>query len=146
MYGSWVRVPASSLNRFRNVAVFSTARFVSPNQRIELHDPANNLAVGQRYVGYLAGIDIVGGDMLRLLATYNSGPGGFTKWAGSMRDGGDPLLFIEAVPIDETRTFIPRVLAYSWIYAARLHLPAVSLDDLAAGVWPRYHPVQTVSN
>ena len=124
----------------------ATARFVSPNQRIQLHDPANNLAVGQRYVGYLAGIEIVNGDLLRLLATYNSGPGGFIKWAGSIRDGGDPLLFIEAVPIDETRTFIPRVLAYSWIYAARLRLPAASLDELAAGVWPRYHPAQSVSH
>jgi soluble lytic murein transglycosylase len=124
----------------------ATARFVSPNQRIELHDPANNLAVGQRYVGYLAGIDIVAGDLLRLLATYNSGPGGFIKWSGNIRDSGDPLLFIEAVPVDETRSFIPRVLAYSWIYAARLHLPAASLDELAAGVWPRYHPVQAVSN
>ena len=66
----------------------ATARFVSPNQRIELHDPANNLAVGQRYIGYLAGIDIVSGDLLRLLATYNSGPGGFVKWAGGIRDGG----------------------------------------------------------
>ncbi len=124
----------------------ATARFVSPNQRIHLHDPANNLAVGQRYIGYLAGIEIVSGDLLRLLATYNSGPGGFVKWAGGIRDGGDPLLFIEAVPIEETRTFIPRVLAYSWIYAARLRLPAASLDELAAGVWPRYHPTQRLSN
>ncbi len=124
----------------------ATAHFVSPNQRIQLHDPASNLAVGQRYVGYLAGIDLVGGDLLRLLATYNSGPGGVIKWVGGMRDSGDPLLFIEAVPIDETRAFIPRVLAYSWIYAARLGLPAESLDELAAGVWPRYRPAAAAQN
>ena len=118
-----------------------TARFVSAgSQRIQLHDPAVNLAVGQRYVGYLAGLDLIGGDLLRLLAAYNSGPGGFGKWNPGIRDNGDPLLFIEAVPIDETRAFIPRVLTYSWIYAARLGLPAASLDELAAGAWPRYHP------
>ena len=61
-----------------------------------------------------------------------------------MRDGGDPLLFIEAVPIDETRAFIPRVLTYTWIYAARMGMSAPSLDELAAGAWPRYHPVNTV--
>ncbi len=118
-----------------------TARFVSAgNQRIQLHDPAINLAIGQRYVGYLAGIEAVAGDLVRLLATYNSGPGGFGRWGGAIRDNGDPLLFIEAVPIDETRTFIPRVLTYTWIYAARMGLPAPSLDELAGGNWPRYHP------
>ena len=122
-----------------------TARFISAgNQRIQLHDPAVNLAVGQRYVGYLAGIDAVNGDLVRLLATYNSGPGGFGRWSGNIRDGGDPLLFIEAVPIDETRAFIPRVLTYTWIYAARMGMSAPSLDELAAGTWPRYHPASTV--
>ena len=122
-----------------------TARFISAGeQRIQLHDPAVNLAVGQRYVGYLAGIDAVNGDLVRLLATYNSGPGGFGRWSGNVRDGGDPLLFIEAVPIDETRAFIPRVLTYTWIYAARMGMSAPSLDELAAGTWPRYHPASTV--
>ena len=122
-----------------------TARFISAgDQRIQLHDPAVNLAVGQRYVGYLAGIEAVNGDLVRLLATYNSGPGGFGRWSGAVRDGGDPLLFIEAVPIDETRAFIPRVLTYTWIYAARMGMSAPSLDELAAGAWPRYHPVNTV--
>ena len=122
-----------------------TARFISAGeQRIQLHDPSVNLAVGQRYVGYLAGIDAVNGDLVRLLATYNSGPGGFGRWSGNVRDGGDPLLFIEAVPIDETRAFIPRVLTYTWIYAARMGMSAPSLDELAAGTWPRYHPASTV--
>ena len=77
--------------------------------------------------------------MIRLLASYNSGPGGFARSSGSIRDGGDPLLFIEAIPVDETRRFVPRVLAYTWIYAARMQLPTPSLDELAAGAWPRYH-------
>jgi hypothetical protein len=61
-----------------------------------------------------------------------------------VRDGGDPLLFIEAIPPDETRAFVPRVLAYTWIYAARLHLPTPGLDELAAGGWPRYHRAEAV--
>ncbi len=55
----------------------------------------------------------------------------------------DPLLFIESIPNDETRGFVPRALAYSWIYAARLHLPAPSLDELAAGAWPTFHTFAT---
>ncbi len=123
----------------------ATARFIvgdaaSGNARIELHDPAVNLNLGQRYVAYLAGHDAVAGNLVRLLASYNSGPGNFGRWGAALRDMGDPLLFIEAVPIDETRAFIPRVLAYTWIYAARLGMPTPSLDELAEGLWPRYRP------
>jgi soluble lytic murein transglycosylase len=120
-----------------------TARFVTredgEGRRLQLRDPAINLAIGQRYLGYLAGSDAIGGDLIRLLASYNAGPGGFGRWAGGVQDRGDPLLFIESIPIDETRAFVPRVLAYTWIYAARLRLPAPTLDELAAGQWPRYH-------
>jgi soluble lytic murein transglycosylase-like protein len=109
-----------------------------------LHDPEFNLDLGQRYVAYLAGNDLVNGDLMRLLACYNSGPGKYARWGPSVRDQGDPLLFVEAIPIDETRAFVPRVLTYTWIYATRLRLPMPSLDELAAGAWPRYHPRQAL--
>ncbi len=126
----------------------ATARFVAgkphtPANRLQLHDPAVNLKLGQRYLNFLAETDPVSGDKLRLLAAYNSGPTAFARWSADMRDNGDPLLFIESIPIDETRAFVPRVLAYTWIYAARLGLPAPSLDDLAAGEWPRYSAPDT---
>jgi soluble lytic murein transglycosylase-like protein len=122
-----------------------TASFVmgSPRPAAMLNDPEYNLFLGQRYVAYLAKHDAVGGNLLRLLASYNSGPNGFAKWVGNLRDNGDPLLFIEAIPVDETRAYVPRVLTYTWIYAARMHLPAPSLDELAAGAWPVYHPLAT---
>jgi soluble lytic murein transglycosylase-like protein len=122
-----------------------TASFIVGNAhagafRTLLHDPAVNLDLGQRYVSYLAGNEAVNGDLIRLLAAYNAGPTSFARWAPQVRDKGDPLLFIEAIPVDETRAHVPRVLTYTWIYAAELHLPASSLDELAAGGWPRYHP------
>ena len=103
-----------------------------------LHDPAVNLSLGQRYLNFLAATEVVGGDKLRLLASYNSGPTAFARWSAAIRDFGDPLLFIEAIPIDETRAFVPRVLAHTWLYASRLRLPAPSLGELAGGAWPRY--------
>jgi soluble lytic murein transglycosylase len=33
------------------------------------------------------------------------------------------------------------VLTYTWIYAARLRLPAPSLDEIAAGEFPRFTPL-----
>ena len=125
----------------------ATARFLAgipeppdgePGKLPPLHDPATNLSLGQRYLNFLAATDAVAGDKIRLLASYNSGPTAMTRWRAAIRDHGDPLLFIEAIPIDETRAFVPRVLAHTWLYAARLRLPAPSLDDLAAGAWPRY--------
>ena len=106
--------------------------------RQHLHNPAVNLALGQRYLLQLAQYDMVGSDLIRLLASYNSGPGNFGRWVTAVRHNGDPLLFIESVPGTETRAYIPRVLAYSWLYAAQLGLPSPSLDELAAGAWPRF--------
>lgn len=121
----------------------ATARFLAgigeDSDRLPaLHDPAVNLSLGQRYLNFLAATDIVAGDKLRLLASYNTGPGAFSRWGGTIRDQGDPFLFLEAIPVDETRAFIPRVLAHTWLYANRLGLPTPSLDELAAGAWPRY--------
>ncbi len=107
-----------------------------------LDDPQFNLDLGQCYVEYLANSEPINGDLVRLLASYNAGPGILAKWSGSIRDAGDPLLFIEAIPFDETRAYVPRVLTYMWIYAARLRLPTPSLDELASGSWPRYHPLR----
>jgi soluble lytic murein transglycosylase len=104
-----------------------------------LHDPATNLSVGQSYVMYLAQHDLVGGDLIHLLGSYNAGPTSFARMATGIRAADDPLLFIESIPNDETRGFVPRALAYTWIYAARLRLPAPSLDELAAGAWPAFH-------
>jgi soluble lytic murein transglycosylase-like protein len=101
-----------------------------------LHDPATNLSLGQSYVMYLAQHDLVGGDLIHLLGSYNAGPTSFARMASSIPASDDPLLFIESIPNDETRGFVPRALAYTWIYAARLRLPAPSLDALAAGAWP----------
>lgn len=103
-----------------------------------LHEPGFALEVGQRYVLYLARHDQVGGDLIRLLAAYNSGPGNLSRWQPALRHRNDPFLFIESIPVTETRSFVQRVLAYSWIYAARLGLPSASLDALAAGQFPRF--------
>ena len=105
-----------------------------------LHDPALNLDLGQRYVNYLAAQDQIDGDLIRVLASYNAGPASFARWGAAICDEGDPLLFIEAIPLPETRAFVQHALAYTWIYAARLHLPAPSLDQMAAGAFPRFTP------
>lgn len=110
-----------------------------------LHDPAFSLEVGQRYVHYLTRTEQVGQDLIRLLAAYNAGPGNLGRWLPTMRHRDDPFLFIESIPVGETRLFVQRVLAYSWIYAARLGLPSPSLDALATGRFPQFQDTQAVA-
>jgi soluble lytic murein transglycosylase-like protein len=109
-----------------------------------LHNPGLSLELGQRYLHYLARSEAVGGDLIRLLAAYNAGPGNLAKWLPAARHRGDALLFIAAIPFDETRSHVQRVLAYSWIYASRLGLPAPSLDQLVQGEFPRFMSTQEV--
>jgi soluble lytic murein transglycosylase-like protein len=109
-----------------------------------LHNPGLSLELGQRYLHYLARSEAVGGDLIRLLAAYNAGPGNLAKWLPAARHRDDALLFVEAIPFDETRAHVQRVLAYSWIYASRLGLPAPSLDQLVQGEFPRFLSPQEV--
>lgn len=106
--------------------------------RHRLHEPEFNLEVGQRYIEYLSRHPVVEGDLISLIASYNSGPGNFGRWGPTVVHRNDPLLFLEAIPIHETRRHVQAVLTYSWIYASRLGRTAPSLDALAAGRWPRY--------
>lgn len=122
----------------------STASYVAGDRRYrgtgkdELHDPSLNLELGQRYIAYLLDHERVQGDLFRLTTAYNGGPGNLGKWERAAQAADDPLLFIEALPSKETRLFIERVLTNLWIYRHRLGQPIPSLDQLAAGDWPRY--------
>ncbi len=97
-----------------------------------LHNAGLNLELGQRYLAYLATEPAVNGDLIRLLASYNAGPSAVERW----KPDGDPLLFIESLPSDETRDYVHRALAYLWVYAQRLGVPSPSLVALADGHWP----------
>jgi soluble lytic murein transglycosylase-like protein len=114
----------------------NTARAIAGGLAAQLHDPAVNLAIGQRYLLVLADDDAIDGNLIRLLAGYGQGQGGLRKWVDAVRDDGDPLMFLEAIPNANTRVFIEEALAYSWHYAAMMHLPTASLDALAAGKFP----------
>lgn len=118
-----------------------TAQYITGDLFFEperLHEPSANLEIGQRYLAYLSRQEGIDSDLLRMLASYNSGPGAYLRWGPEIRDDGDPLLFLEAIPVAETRAFVSHALIYAWIYAARMRLPASSLDDLAAGDFPRF--------
>lgn len=109
-------------------------------QRDGLFDPMQNVDIGARYLRYLLAKSAVGDGLFRLAVAYNGGIGNLGRWRKEIKDNGDPLLFIEAIPSRETRRFVARTMANFWIYRQRLGQPTPSRDDVAQGRWPRYRP------
>ena len=105
---------------------------------ITLSDPAINMTVGQDYLEYLIKGKYVRGDIVSLLIAYNAGPGNLLKWRKRRGDISDPLLFIETLPVQETRDYVAKVLSNYWIYRLREGLDVPSLASLAGGKSPRY--------
>jgi soluble lytic murein transglycosylase-like protein len=121
----------------------ATAVSVSDGQlqrrdRDKLKDPEQNLTLGQRYLQLLIEHESIQGNLLITLAAYNAGPTNALRWHRGRDHRDDPLLFIEAIPFGETRTYVQRVLANYWIYQLRMSGPTPTLDALAAGDWPFY--------
>ncbi|RMF13081.1 MAG: lytic transglycosylase domain-containing protein [Alphaproteobacteria bacterium] len=124
----------------------ATASFVTGDRslrwrRSRLYEPRFNMAVGQRYLLHLLDQQLVEGNLLMLAAAYNAGPGNLQRWLRKVRYDHDPLLFIEAIPLAETRDYVERVLANFWLYRLQLGQPTPSLDAIAAGAWPVYEPL-----
>ena len=105
---------------------------------VTLTDPATNMTVGQDYLEYLIKGHYVKGDIVSLLVAYNAGPGNLLKWRKRHGDVNDPLLFIETLPVQETRDYVAKVMSNYWMYRLRAGLDVPSLVSLADGQAPRY--------
>lgn len=103
-----------------------------------LYSPEVNIELGQRYLQSLIEGEPVRGNLLLLAASYNAGPGKVKHWLADIGHEGDPLLFLEMMPSQQTRDFVERVVANFWIYELRLGQDTPSLDTLAGGKWPYY--------
>ena len=122
-----------------------TASYVADDQsyggklgRYLLKDPKENLEIGQKYIRQLIEQSAISGDLFSLAIAYNAGPGNLRKWKSQYADVKDPLLFIELIPMSETRGFVERVMRNLWIYRQRMNQPTPSLDNVASGSWARY--------
>jgi soluble lytic murein transglycosylase len=114
-----------------------TARDIA-GSRASLHDPETNLDIGQHYVSTLLDQQPVSTDLFSLVIAYNAGPGNLRRWKDGMEGMNDPLLFLESIPVAETRAFAEKVMTNYWIYRLRLKQPVPSLDAVAGGQWAQY--------
>lgn len=121
----------------------TTAKHVAKQHgdRIEhekLQDPTLNIDLGQKYISELLRNDKVGNNLFKLAVAYNAGPGKLARWEQNKHYASDPLLFIEAIPVAETRIFVERVMTNFWIYRMKYEQDTESLDLVAEGSWPAY--------
>jgi len=117
----------------------ATAAFIAQDRRYrrshrhKLHNPVLNLALGQKYIGHLMGEPHINGDLVRMLAAYNGGPGNLNKWLRKLDHKDDPFLLIESIPARETRNYVKGVISYLFIYRNQLGQPMPSLLNLVSG-------------
>nr|WP_255429095.1 transglycosylase SLT domain-containing protein [Saccharibacter sp. 17.LH.SD] len=120
---------------------------VPPDMVDRLKEAGYNLDVGQLYLKYLAEAvakttgeeGTTGGDLLRVLASYNAGPQAIVRWEGQQKERPrDPLYYMESLPNSETRQYVHNVLLTSWLYGSRMDVDSPSLAALSEGRWPTF--------
>lgn len=127
----------------RTASSLSKINFDNSNIHM-LMKPEVNVALGQQYIAKLLNRGDIDNNLFYLAAAYNAGPGNLKKWLKSNPEAAtDPLLFIESIPVNETRGFVQRVLSNYWMYSMRLGQDTPTLDMVADGKWPEYTPSDT---
>ncbi len=119
-----------------------TAEHIMPGSSGGLMNAQANVALGDLYIHKLAGMNGIDGNLLLLIAGYNCGPGKVMQlYADAQRNSvaaKDPLLFIETLPLKETRDYVQKVLATYASYRLRLNKPLGAMASLSRGEWPSY--------
>ena len=113
-------------------------RLGEPYSAERLYNPEYNLRLGSAYLGGM--ISNFGGSYVMATASYNAGPNHMPDWTAMCGDprtsSGDPVDFIECIPLSETRNYVMRVMETMQVYRARLnggHAPLTLQEDLKRG-------------
>ena len=123
----------------------STASFITKDSSLgkkgksKLFDVELNLKIGQMYIEYLLAFPNINGNLFKFLLAYNAGPGNLKRQEERIiNPENDPLFFIEAINLKESRIYIKRVMANFWIYRNKLNQVSESLDEIVNDRWPMY--------
>jgi soluble lytic murein transglycosylase len=120
-----------------------TARKVAKSLRLRyrrnrLFDGRYNMRLGAAYLGQL--VKAYRGSYIMALAAYNAGPKRVSRWLrknGDPRRGTvDPIDWVEAIPISETRNYVQRVMENLQVYRWRFNPRSAKLalnQDLRRG-------------
>ncbi len=118
-------MPATAAETARKIGVAYSARKLTS-------DPEYNALLGSSYLA--AQLQAYNGSLVLAAAAYNAGAGNANKWIATFGDprlaNVDPVLWIELIPVEETRHYVQRVLGNYLVYRARLGQPP--LDPVTA--------------
>lgn len=106
-----------------------------------LFEPGLNMRLGQLYVEWLMTEFHNDGDLGRVFAAYNGGPGWLSRWVATQPADIDPLLLLEMLPRAESRDYAERTLSHMALCRKRYGQPTVELDSLASGDPAIYQPL-----
>ena len=121
-------MPAAAKDRSAQLGISGSAS--------DLTRPDINLAFGQAHLQMLQSLQSTQGLLPKIMAAYNAGTVPIAKWNTEIRDGGDPLLWIESIPYWETRGYVNVVMRNYWMYERQAGGPSESRMALAQGMWP----------
>lgn len=108
-----------------------------------LFEPGLNMRLGQDYVQWLMTEFHNDGDLGRVFAAYNGGPGWLSRWLATQPPDIDPLLLLEMLPRAESRDYAERALSHMALCRRRYGQPPVELDRIAAGGPAIYAPLDS---
>jgi soluble lytic murein transglycosylase-like protein len=103
--------------------------------RENLFSPTLNLEFGQSFIERMRRSAYTGGQLPKVIASYNAGPLPVGRWA-AIQDKGDPVLWIESIPYWETRYYVPAVMRNLWVYQGLEDEDQASLKAMAQHRWP----------
>lgn len=111
-----------------------------------LFDPGLNMRLGQDYLQWLMTEFHNDGDLGRVFAAYNGGPGWLSRWLSTQPSDLDPLLLMEMLPRAESRDYAERALSHMALCRKRLGQPTPEFDRLASGDPALYTPLDNRGN
>ena len=123
-------MPSAAKDHAGDLGVSGSAR--------DLNNPEVNLAFGQRHLLMLKDSSGTQGLLPKVMAAYNAGLSPITRWNSEVRDGGDPLLWMESIPYWETRGYVNIVMRNYWMYERQAGGDSESRMALAQGLWPTF--------
>ncbi|MBC7769352.1 MAG: lytic transglycosylase domain-containing protein, partial [Phycisphaerales bacterium] len=106
-----------------------------------LFEPGLNMRLGQSYIEWLMTEFHNDGDLGRVFAAYNGGPGWLSRWLATQPSDIDPLLLLETMPRAESRDYAERALSHMALCRKRYGQPTPELDRLVAGGPAIYAPL-----
>ncbi|MAH88714.1 MAG: hypothetical protein CMJ06_01505 [Pelagibacterales bacterium] len=96
-----------------------------------------NIEIGQKLLKRLINSSHSKNSILDALIAYNAGMTRLKKWKKNIGNV-EPIVFIESIPIKETRWFVKYILTDLWIYRDKLQQAKPSRALLADGKYPTY--------